>query len=124
MSVDLSDGVSDGVPILDDGYVGELEMMAGGNHAFLRELLADFVKESEIRLANLERSEQVNPEAAIQDVHFMAGSSAGVGLKRFSVFCRKMESVLKETGGWNPDWVGQARRHHQEGVDLLRARWS
>lgn len=112
------------VPVLDEDQIKLLETSVAGDRAFLKDLLDTFVYESQLRLKSLEEHlRTADKKTALQDIHFMAGSAASIGLNRFSFFCRKVEEQLRGGFSLSSELPGRAAAYHSEGVRTLRERW-
>lgn len=112
------------VPVLDEVQIKFLENSVDGDLGFLRDLLETFARESEFRLESLAANLYAEDrKTALQDVHFIAGSAASIGLKRFSLFCRTLEMRLRAGEVLLPGLPDRTSAYHREGLNILRERW-
>ena len=86
-------GVDENLPILD---TAQIEMLREMGDDLVTEILESFTEEVEPRLNTLEqRCAQRDEKQLKDDIHFVAGSAANLGLLRLAELCRNIEEQIK-----------------------------
>lgn len=109
------------IPVLDLVQVASLREAIGGESELAQELLDTFTAECEPALERLSAACASRNRRAIQELaHFMAGSSANLGLQRFSQACRRAEEAILDGDLVRPDLPKHLGALYHEGVQATR----
>ncbi len=109
------------IPVLDSVQVESLREAIGGEVDLAQELLDAFTDECEPALKRMSVACQSHDYGKVQELaHFMAGSSANLGLQRFSQACRMAEEALIDGDIVEADLPKRLRALYEEGVAASR----
>jgi HPt (histidine-containing phosphotransfer) domain-containing protein len=92
-------GLDPALPMVDSARLGELVQMATPeeSHGLLRELLAMYRAEAVPHLARLTAAWQAgDTKEARREAHYLAGSSANLGLARLASGLRELETQAQD----------------------------
>jgi HPt (histidine-containing phosphotransfer) domain-containing protein len=125
-------GLDAAQPQVDGGRLKELAQMAGPaeSHALLRELLEMYRAEAIPHLARLTAAWKAGEAAlARSEAHYLAGSSANLGLTQLAEVWRELEALAKngqlpawtDLDGALEKWMGEACSAYEKAVAELAA---
>ena len=93
-----------------------------GDDSILTELVTLFVKENEPRFKDIEQCCQKKDAAELRKhVHFIAGSTANIGLQRVSTLCRQVErAILDQSFEAFSDLPSALNKEYQDALSAVK----
>jgi HPt (histidine-containing phosphotransfer) domain-containing protein len=87
------------VPAIDPQALEDLRALGGGEDAFVQEIVALYLSDSPLRIAELDRSLAAgNAEVFTRAAHSLKGSSANLGATALSAFAARLERCARQEG--------------------------
>lgn len=101
-------GISSEIPLLDQSQFSLLAEASAEDPKFLSDLLDTFLGEARPAVEKLEEACNSHDDKEIARLsHFLAGSSANLGLLRFPQICRKVELNIQKGTDLDYDMTSQ-----------------